>query len=375
MKNSDPDILQHPLMGVQMGNLLNLLKANGGVLQNLDSSLLIFFLSALGRWPFTMLDKFLMRGKDSKNSLRSPVVIVGYWRSGTTHLHNLLGQNDKMGIITPIASGLPGELLTLGSWFEGLMKLGLPEDRGVDEVAVTLQSPQEDEIPVANLQTLSVYHALYFPGSFKQSFNRGVFFDGVSGKKVEQWKRSVLCFLRKVARHQNTNQLLLKNPVYTGRVDHILDMWPDARIIHIYRNPYEVYVSTKHYFKKMLKKLALKPYSTSVIEEIVQESYPRMLDKLYSDTENIASDQFAEVRYEDLVDRPIEELEKLYEQLQIDEWERTKSRTESYLSQISDYKTNTYSYTHSDLKAVREKWGYFVEKWGYGAPGEVNIER
>ena len=51
-----------------------------------------------------------------------PIFLLGHWRSGTTHLYNLLGQGD-FAYVDPIAAGLPWEFLTLGRWLRPLLAL------------------------------------------------------------------------------------------------------------------------------------------------------------------------------------------------------------------------------------------------------------
>jgi len=363
-----PSLFQHPLMGAAPELLVEALRTQGGVAPRCAPHILTFLASALARVPFRGLDRLRMRGVDPEATVEPPVFIVGYWRSGTTHLHNLLGCSPGFGIITPLASGLPGELLTLGTWLRPLLEKALPEDRGVDDVAVTPRSPQEDEIPVANVQPLSVFHALYFPRHFQRNFERGVFFDGVTDAEVERWRRSVRFFLAKIAVHQGTQPLLVKNPVYTARVQRLRRMWPGARFIHIYRNPYTVYRSTVRYFERMLPKLALQPYDPSEIESVVLDSYPRMLNRLYGAVDDLPDDRFAEVRFENLEQRPLDELRRLYRQLDLPEWDRARPVTERYLDRVADYSKNTYTYGPDVRETVQAEWGAFVERWGYEGP-------
>lgn len=365
-----PSLFQHPLMGASLKTLFGALHSQGGVPLRCWPHVLSFAASALARSPFAGLDRLRMQGVDPEETVASPVFIVGYWRSGTTHLHNLLGCSPEFGIITPLASGLPGELLTLGTWLRPVLERALPEDREVDDVAVRPQSPQEDEIPVANMQPLSVFHALYFPGQFRCTFERGVFFADTTEREVERWKDRVRHFFAKVAVHQGTQPLLVKNPVYTARVGLLREMWPGARFIHIYRNPYVVYRSTTYYFEKMLSTLALQAYDVNDIEPVVLDAYPRMLDRLYRDVETLPDDQFAEVRFEDLEERPLDEVERLYRRLDLPGWERARPATERYLARVADYSKNTYTYDAAVRATVQDAWGRFVERWGYEMPEE-----
>lgn len=357
-------------MGASPKTLLEALRTQGGVSPACTPHVLAFLASALARSPFRGLDRVMMRHVDPAEVVDPPVFIMGYWRSGTTHLHNLLGCSPGFGIITPLASGVPGELRTLATWLRPVLEQALPEDREVDDVAVTPQSPQEDEIPVANMQPLSVFHALYFPRRFRQNFEKGVLFSGATEREIRRWKRTVQFFLAKVAVHQRQQPLLVKNPVYTARVGLLREMWPEARFIHIYRNPYTVYRSTTHYFEKMLSKLALQPYSVDEIEPVVLDSYPRMLDRLYRDVDDLPDDQFAEVCFEDLEAQPLDELERLYRQLDLPGWDEARPVTETHLAQVADYSKNTYHYDADVRATVENAWGRFVERWGYEMPAD-----
>lgn len=352
-----------------MSTLLKTLKFYKGSAIRFWPHTALLLASAVTRMPFTLIEKQIFKkNKYSETELIKPVFIVGYWRSGTTHLHNLLGKTPGSGIITPLASGLPGELLTLGTWLEPLLKRALPETREIDRVAVTPQSPQEDEIPVANLQLLSVFHALYFPRRFRENFNRGVFFDNVPVNQIEEWKSQVQYFLKKIAIHQQKQPLIIKNPVYTTRMKYILEMWPDARFIHIYRNPYRVFPSAKQYFRTMLSKLALQPFDPGEIEPIVVESYLRMLDHLYNESSGLQQNQFTEVRFEDLEENPIQELEHIYSALELSGWNSAKPAIQNYLGQISDYKKNKYDLKKKDIETVQSSWKKYLDKWQYDIP-------
>jgi len=356
----------HPLMGADPATLCGALVRNRGVSWKCALHALAFLGASLARSPITLLELAMMSGKAAE--MKTPLFIVGHWRSGTTHLHNLVGRSQEFGIISPLAAGLPWETLTLATWLRPLLELALPKDRGVDRVAVTGGSPQEDEIPVASMQPYSVFHAIYFPRQFEKNFAEGVFFEGLSEEEIKRWGDKMRYFLRKVSRHQGGKRLLIKNPVYTARVRRIREIWPDAKFIHIYRNPYTVYASTVRYFKKLLPSLALQSYESLDVERLVLKTYPRMLDELYESTTGMGASQFAEVRFEELEQEPLKVLERLYKDLELEDWETSREATEAYLKSIDDYRKNQFTIAKEDQAAVDEHWGKYVKKWGYSAP-------
>jgi hypothetical protein len=367
-RKPSPELIHHPLMGVRLSNLFHLLSGQKDLLPHKWPYIYTFAASALIRSPFSMIDRWIVTRKKAVEKIAPPVFIVGFWRSGTTHLHNLLSQCREFGIITPIGSGLPDELLTLGTWLQWVLRKGLPEDRGVDNVNVNPESPQEDVIPMANLQPITLFRALYFPNKFREHFNRGVFLEGVSQAEIETWKSRLQYLHGKVALHQGRSLLLIKNPVYMTRIRILRALWPGSRFIHIHRNPYDVYQSNINYYPNLIDTMGFQAYDVDEVRSTVRDSYPKMMEKLFEDTRDLPDDQFIEVSYDDVDKNPLGTLEKIYHQLHLPGWESARHSTKAYLKTIADYKTNKYVYEQEDIEAVDAYWGKYVKKWDYKPP-------
>ena len=112
---------------------------------------------------------------------------------------------------SPLASGLPDEILTLGTWLRPLLEKALPEDRHVDRVRITPDSPQEDEIPLANMQMHSIFHALYFPKQFVALAQSGIFFEDVPARDIARWQAEARRFAEKIVMHQAMVRTVFEN--------------------------------------------------------------------------------------------------------------------------------------------------------------------
>jgi hypothetical protein len=363
-----PD-LKHPLMGANIATLFASMRTYGGVDTKYWPYAACFAGAAVARLPFTLLERISAGNlKQEEDEGCRPIFIVGHWRSGTTHLHNLLACSPEFGIITPLASGLPWELLTLARWLQPLLTRSLPENRGVDNVAVTIDSPQEDEIPLASMQLLSVFHALYYPRNFRRLFEKTVFFEGATETEIAHWRQSMLYFFGKVRKHQNGKVPLVKNPAHTARVRHLLKIWPRARFIHIYRNPYTVYQSTLHYYRKLLPELSLQTFTWQDVQETVLHCYPQLLNRFYSDVEGLPADRVIEIRFEDLEENPLEAIEEIMHIFQLGSRHDTRKRITAYLERIKDYRKNKLHYSDQNLGLVRTHWGAYLRRWNYQIP-------
>ncbi|ELS02434.1 sulfotransferase family protein [Xenococcus sp. PCC 7305] len=365
--------LFHPLCGSSPSNLLKLIANNGAPsLQRLPQVGFALTIS-LALWPFSTMERALTALTPRQiDSIKNPVFIVGYWRSGTTHLHNVLSKAPEFSYISPLASGLPWNVLGIVRLFRPLLEKALPEDRHVDQVAVNPDSPQEDSIPLASMGAASYYHGLYFPKHFQKHFQRGVFFDGDDPQLIKQWQHYHVYLLDKVSREQPGKQLLIKNPVYTGQIQKLRQIWPQAKFIHIYRNPYVVFRSTNHFFSQILPELALQNYEDLPINDLILESYPPMMQALQRDSADLPNDSFVEIRFEDFLSNPLQELEKIYSQLELSGFAENRDRFEKYLSSIQGYQKNSYSFQPEMLKLIESHWQPFIEQWNYEVPSNTS---
>jgi omega-hydroxy-beta-dihydromenaquinone-9 sulfotransferase len=356
--------LFHPLCGSNPDVLLKLLLNNGPIARDRWPQVALALAVSMARWPFSAAEQMFVERLQPPD-MPAPIFIVGYWRSGTTHLHNLMACSPSFGYITPLATGLPWDILGIVRALEPLLEKALPRDRYVDNVAVTPTSPQEDSIPLATMGADSYYHGLYFPHQFESHFRRDVF--GESDEAAtDRWRQLHCHLLKKVSIHQRQKPLLIKNPVYTGYIRHLREIWPAAKFIHIYRNPYRVFVSAQHYFNRLLPELALQSYGELPIEKLILESYPFLLQQLFTDTADLPADQFAELRFEDLQANPLQSLEALFQQLQLPDFEVALPHLKSYLADLQDYRQNEYALNAEVIAKVEAHWHPYSQRWGYG---------
>lgn len=365
--------MAHPLSGANLGTLAAVIGRSGLPSRPLEGAAI--GLAALGRWPFSTAEKLVMESKlPAPGAMPAPVFILGHWRSGTTHLYNIMCESGDWGFVPPVATGLPWDLFGLAKAFNPLLERALPKHRYIDNIPVTPTSPQEDEIAIANMSEISFYHAIYFPRAFAENIRRGLFFDGCSTADIRNWRKQFTYFLRKLYLHQGEKPLLIKNPVYTGRFAMLMEMFPDAKFIHIHRNPYDVFVSMRNFYAKLLKEFALQGYEHVDIDETVLAVYERMMTAYLRDAEGVPADRLVELRYDELDADPLASVAWVYEQLSLPGFDAARGRFETYLASVSAFEKNRFDYSDEAAAKVEARLKPFIERWGYKRPGGADKE-
>lgn len=357
--------LAHPLCGSNLATLVTVLARNGGVRPARLPQAAIALGAVLGRLPFTALERAWVAWlRRVRPPMPAPVFILGHWRSGTTHLYNLLSRDPAFGIITPFATGLPWDLLGLSAVLRPLLERALPEHRFIDNIPVTPDSPQEDEIALANMSPLSFYHGLYFPSRFQENFDRGIFFDHCSPAEIAAWRRRFVYFLEKVSLDQGGRRLLIKNPVHTARVALLREIWPEAKFIHIHRDPRLVFVSMLNFYEKLFAQFALQRSDQVDAAAVVLETYPRMMTALLDQTAGLPADVFVELAFEGFERDPLGEAERIYRTLDLPGFAAARPRFAAYLDSVRRYEKNRYRLPADTLERVERAWAPFIARWG-----------
>jgi hypothetical protein len=147
-------------------------------------------------------------------------------------------------------------------------------------------------------------------------------------------------------------------------------MFPDARFVHIVRNPYVIFPSTVKLWKRMYRYHGLQAPRFAGLEEHVFNTFNRMYEVFEEDRRHVPAGQFCEVRYEELVKDPVGQMRAVYERLGLGDFEVVRPAIEGYVERTKDYKTNRHELPSEMREQITRRWAAFIERYGYAPPAE-----
>ncbi|MFE5561690.1 sulfotransferase family protein [Streptomyces sp. NPDC056544] len=294
---------------------------------------------------------------------QAPVFVIGLPRSGTTHLHYLLARDPAVAYMTWAMALLPDLSLFADGRFACLYARWLPPTRGHDHVAVNINAPATEEIALMIRGVDTFLHYQCFPDAFEYYLERATL-RGASEEQRERWRAQYTQILNKVSLAGEGRRLLLKNAANTARVGELLTLFPDARFIHIVRNPYEVVASARRLFTVETARCRLGGSPRNTDSDVLTYCTTNM--QAYLDQRNlIPPGQLIEIRYEDLIGDPLATVHAIYQRLELPGLDAALPRMREYLASVSGYRRNDLPLTGDEESVITDRLALFFDTWHY----------
>jgi hypothetical protein len=293
-----------------------------------------------------------------------PLFILGIWRSGTTHLHNLLAQDDRLAFPNTYQTSYPSLFLTSESMSARIVGFFLPNRRPMDNVAMGVAEPQEDEFAIGILTGRALLMAWAFPRR-AEFYNRYLTLRDTSESEVAEWKTGLKWFVQKLS-FKYGKPLVLKSPGHTCRIKRLLELFPEARFVHIHRNPFHVFQSTHHLIRSVTPFWALQRPDYSDLDNRTIRQYKEVYDAFFEERDLIPKDRFHEICFENLEADPISQMRGIYEALALPDFQVVEPALKRYVESLGGYRKNQFPGLSVELKSrIAQEWRRCFDEWGY----------
>lgn len=292
-----------------------------------------------------------------------PIFILGHWRSGTTHLHNLLSLDDRFHCPNVYQCLFPHHFIYTQKNGARMLERLCPPNRPMDNMVLSMYTPHEDEFALAALSGVSPYINWLFPQRTNGSL---AVLDPqkLDPQDLERWKNAFMYFLKALS-FSKGRRIVFKSPPHCGRVAALLELTPRAKFIHIHRNPYEVFLSSQKMWRYGAGPTHLQAPDPGLIEETILSWYEELFLLLERDRKLVSPENYTEIRFEDLEKFPRQTLEKIYEDLGLEDFGPFWLNASSYLDSLKDYQKNSFELDAGTRKMVSRRWRESFTRYGY----------
>jgi len=369
-KQKPPRFFEHPHLFGSFSNWIKLLWQNRDIDVKYIPRVMSVTLSTFLTSPLRLYES-IRYGRVVRNTVipHAPIFIVGHWRTGTTHLHNLLSQDKSLGHVSVFQVTSPGFCLVGDTIIKkplSVFQKKLHPTREIDNIPLLMDNPEEEDVAISNMSPYSYLHMYSFPRRARYFFERYItYFDKLPEATRAKWAELYLTILRKATIKTGGKRLVIKNCADSARIQALLNLFPDARFIHIYRNPYHVYRSTLFLYKTVLPRAQLHEINPDEIETWVIDFYTQLMQKFITEKAFIPDGHLVEVKYEDLEKAPLDQLRKIYETLSLPGFDEAEPDFRAYLASIAGYKKNPQEMDDSVIEKVNQHWQFALDELGY----------
>jgi len=252
------------------------------------------------------------------------IFVLGFWRSGTTLLHELLAADDRFSYPSSYACFHPHHFLFTE-------KIATARNNAVtrrpqDQMTTGWRTPQEDEFALLCLGARSPYEGLIAAGEFGSALKLADP-DELGERDRQRWVRAFGRFIATLRRANGGRPLVLKSPPHSYRVRALRRLLPKARFVVMVRNPFDIFESMMKTYRAFTLHYGLTPaLANRELREIILEERLRCEEKLQLGLSGLGKDRLAIIRYEDLTAEPLGTVENLYRQFGLPDFEKVRPK-------------------------------------------------
>jgi hypothetical protein len=301
-------------------------------------------------------------GRQAKQTplVDDPIFILGHWRTGTTLLHSLFQLDPTYWAPSTYECLSPGHFMVTENLFPQLMEF--PARRPMDNMSMGWTQPQEDEFVLCTRGLPSVYRNIAFPYD-RVTCVDSLTMENASDRMRTRWKKTLDKFVRylNVARHR---QLVLKSPTHTGRIKLLLELYPNAKFVHLARDPQEFIPSTLYLWRALEVTNGLIHDANDIDrEQYVFDCLHQMYQGFDEAKQAIPAGNYCELTYPELTEDTEAALGRVYDQLSLGDFDRVAGPIRNYMAERSDYQRNRHEVSPELVERIRSEAAFYSHRF------------
>jgi hypothetical protein len=315
--------------------------------------------------PWAVIQKFFYGKKIQETELAGqPVFIIGHWRSGTTLLHEYMIRDPQFTFADTYACFAPEHFIMSRYILRPIAAVLMPKKRPIDNMEAGFDRPQEDEFALASMGLPSPYRNMIFPNNSLNIDLEYLTLRDISDEKRKEWLDGLDTFLKSLT-FLTPKRIILKSPPHTGRIRTILEQYPEAKFVHIHRNPYSIFPSTYNLWMRLSRDEGAQRPNGVGMEDYIFNSLNTMYAAFEEDLKLLKPNQFCDIAFKELTGKPLETIEKIYRELELSEFDKVRPVFEGFAASQKSYKKNQFEMTPEIKEQIATRWTRYFERYGY----------
>lgn len=291
-----------------------------------------------------------LQSEIAKTPVVAPVFITGMQRTGTTKLHRLLSCAPELRVLSaaeglcPVPTGRPvrhdpaaeRKRQALARTAERGMKYLSPALFAIHPIEAA--SPEEDVFLFDVTFVSPAVDATLAVASYSKWIRE------IDPIPTYRYVRRLIQLLL----WQTPGRYLGKTPHHQENLEALFAVFPDAKVIHTHRDPMGVVPSFSSMMAHAGALLSRKVDPNEVGRRVVDQM-ANSVERAIAARAEIPADSILDVDYEDLVERPLVEMERIHDFLGLEWSADAQSRTQTWLAANPQHKYGTHRYELADF--------------------------
>jgi omega-hydroxy-beta-dihydromenaquinone-9 sulfotransferase len=317
----------------------------------------------------------------AQQPLRAPVFIAGAPRSGTTYMQFLLAlDEERFSHVKLYHTVFPSVLLVRGVQCLGALdrKLGGPVARGVgwierrlfrgwrDMHPMQFSRPEEDE---GFLFWIFVSEAIFLLFPYIDALREVAFPDELPSDERRAYMRYYRSTLQRHLHATGPEKMLLsKSTSFGGRVRSMIEAFPDARIVHMVRHPYECLPSHVSVFRPAWRVHSPDIASDPATSRAYADVAVSWMRAMYEAHNKLDEERYICILYSDLVADPAAVIDRIYRHFGFEPGDAFRARLHEAIERSRRYQSeHLYSLEEFGLSRawVQERLGDVMDAHGF----------
>lgn len=296
--------------------------------------------------PERLVTALWLRLTRPRQPLPGPVIILGYYRSGTTLLQYLLGCDPHLYAPNWAQAFAPQGFCL--SWFllRWFVLPFVPRTRPQDNMAFGPVVPAEEDFALNNWALASTLPGRLVVPQAHAYFDRYHDLKDLTPAERARWDFCQLGFVRKLAALVGARRILLKTPAHTARIPALLEVYKHTtgpKFLYIARHPHAVFRSNVSMLKQLAEICGLQlPLDQEALEAYLLKEYVATEEEYQRTRTLIPPGDLFEMRLQDLQADPIGTMRQVYAQFGLPFTAEFEQAMLAYLHANVDYKPNKH---------------------------------